>query len=949
MKQLLVLISLICLSSHAFSQNWNFGLNQKQENLPKSNAAKILAIPKVRMENPTILTLDKNNEYIISEGWDMIAAWKLVSKPFLESSYSTKEWYNATVPGTVLTTLVDQGVYPDPYIGLNNLQIPDTLSRMDWWYRVKFDLPNLAKQKEFAQLLFNGINYKAQIWFNGHLLGNMMGAFKRGIYDIGHLVKNKDNVLAVQIFPPNNPGIPHEANMEHFGPNGGVLCLDGPTFVATEGWDWMPAMRDRSIGIWQDVRLSLGGPILIENAQIITDLPLPDTTKVAITIKATLHNKSKIVQTINLAGEIGSIQFKKEYKLTAGERKNIVLTPELFPQLTMKNPKLWWPNGYGGQNLYYLKLSTDKGSEKTIRFGIREMSYELTVDAPEKQGVRIDYSPTDIKEKKPLFSYDSKSLRKLTEVNPNVVVPQLRKDVDIRNFNQKESANPYLFIKVNGVPIFIKGGNWGMDDAMKRVSRSQLEPYFRLNAEQNFNMARNWLGQNTEEVFYDLCDEYGMLVWNDFTISSDSSNLRPLDNTLFLANAEDIVKRYVNHPSIAIWGCGNETYAPENLEEGFQKIIARYDGTRHYHGQSRFVNMGSSGPWKYIRDYTQYYSEIAIGFNSELGAPSVPTYGTLKKFIPKEDLWPMGDVWSYHDAIINGWVGWKEYVEDIDSFGTEPCISAEEFCERAQVLNYNLHRVMFESWNDKMWDDTIGTSGLLYWMSHPSWYSVIQQTYSWDYKTFGTFYGIKKACEPLHIQWNLYNHKVQVINASTSAYDNLKVEFEVYNSKGESLLYRKTRVNVVSNGKVNAFVIDLPKTDEKLMMVRLKLTDHKGNLVSINDYWSNDTYTNVPEGLNALKQTKLDIQVSPNKKGNNILEVKVTNRGKTIAPYVEVDILENGESLLPSYFSDSYFNLLPGEHRTITIEAPKLNDTESIKIIVAKALNTRTELSLTDD
>jgi archaellum component FlaF (FlaF/FlaG flagellin family) len=425
--------------------------------------------------------------------------------------------------------------------------------------------------------------------------------------------------------------------------------------------------------------------------------------------------------------------------------------------------------------------------------------------------------------------------------------------------------------------------------------------------------------------------------------------LRPLDHTLFLANAEDIVKRYVNHPSIAIWGCGNETYAPENLEEGFQKIIARYDGTRHYHGQSRFVNMGSSGPWKYIRDYTQYYSEIAIGFNSELGAPSVPTYGTLKKFIPKEDLWPMGDVWSYHDAIINGWVGWKEYVEDIDSFGAEPCISAEEFCERAQVLNYNLHRVMFESWNDKMWDDTIGTSGLLYWMSHPSWYTVIQQTYSWDYKTFGTFYGIKKACEPLHIQWNLYNHKVQVINASTSAYDNLKVEFEVYNSKGESLLYRKTRVNVVSNGKVNAFVIDLPKTDEKLMMVRLKLTDHKGNLVSINDYWSNDTYTNVPEGLNTLKQTKLDIQVSPNKKGNNILEVKVTNRGKTIAPYVEMDILENGESLLPSYFSDSYFNILPGEHRTITIEAPKLNDTDSIKIIVSKALNARTELSLTDD
>lgn len=155
------------------------------------------------------------------------------------------------------------------------------------------------------------------------------------------------------------------------------------------------------------------------------------------------------------------------------------------------------------------------------------------------------------------------------------MLPQLRNGVSISDFNQLSSLNPYLYIKVNGVPIFIKGGNWGMDDAMKRVSRERLEPYFRLNTEQNFNMARNWLGQNTEEVFYNLCDEYGILVWNDFTISTEDSNLRPLDHKLFLKNAEDIVKRYVNHPSIAIWGCGNETYAPRNLEEGFQNIVAK--------------------------------------------------------------------------------------------------------------------------------------------------------------------------------------------------------------------------------------------------------------------------------------------------------------------------------------------------------------------------------------
>jgi archaellum component FlaF (FlaF/FlaG flagellin family) len=1139
MKKIFLTLFIVCVLTNAFSQNWNFGLNQTQKNLPKGNAPIVTTVPKARIEKQGILTLDKDNEYIISDGWDMIEAWKTVSKPILEASCDLTDWYNATVPGTVLTTLVDQGIYPDPYIGLNNLQIPDTLCRMNWWYRVKFDLPNEFEQNEYAQLLFNGINYKAQVWFNGRLIGDMIGAFKRGFFDVGHLLKSKNNVLAIQIFPPNNPGIPHEANMENFGPNGGVLSLDGPTFIATEGWDWMPAMKDRSIGIWQDVRLSSGGSVLIENPQVITDLPLPDTTKAAITIKAMLHNKSKVAQTVHLIGEIGNISVENEYQLEAGEQKNITLTPESFPQLVMNNPKLWWPNGYGNQPLYHLKLSTDKGSEKTIRFGIREMSYELMVDVPDKLNSRIDYSPTDIKEKRPLFVFDEKILRdindipeseedkwlnklekvdfktffnneekyviedyiradyndahwksmlipkwlsgafqnfdgiiwfrksfEMTSIEKNaryylslggiddnditylngvkigmtqdwtkkrnyiipagllkngkntisiqlfdgagnggiygedlfgikkenelvtelsgdwnylpsailkdnqlhfftpdlsyenmpspevnypfssVVLPQLHEGVDISWFNPLESVNPFLFIKVNGVPIFCKGGNWGMDDAMKRVSRSQLEPYFRLNAEQNFNMARNWLGQSTEEVFYDLCDEYGMLVWNDFTISTEGSNLRPLDHKLFLENAEDIVKRFVNHPSIAVWGCGNETFAPHGLEEGFQEIISKYDGTRHYHGQSRFVNMTSSGPWKYTRDYTEYYNNIAFGFNSELGAPSVPTYSTVKKFIPEEDLWPQGDVWSYHDAIVNGWVGWGEYCEDIDAFGEEPCKNAEEFCERAQVLNYNLHRILFESWNDKMWDDTTGTSGVLYWMAHPAWYSVLQQTYSWDYKTFGTFYGIKKSCEPLHIQWNLNDHKVQIINASSKSHKGLNAEFKVYNAKGKSIFSRNKRINITGNEKINAFEMDLPKADESLMMVRLILTDNQGDIVSINDYWCNDKYTNIPIGLNGLKQTRLDIEASLKEKENNTLEVTVTNNGTTIAPYVEMDIICNGESLLPSYFSDSYFNLLPGEHRTITIEVPNLPETEGIKTIVAKALNAKTELTI---
>ena len=205
-------------------------------------------------------------EYQLSKGWEMIEGYKVraAEKSVVAQDLDTSEWYSATVPGTVLTTLVDQGVYPDPYWGLNNLLIPDTLCRMDWWYRNSFNIPR-NKKGEKVKLILNGINYKAEIWFNRQLLGTMTGAFERGIFDITPWVDyDKKNLLAIRILPPNNPGIPHEANRkEGIGPNGGALCLDGPTFISSEGWDWIPGIRDRNMGIWQDVRVKFGNELEI--------------------------------------------------------------------------------------------------------------------------------------------------------------------------------------------------------------------------------------------------------------------------------------------------------------------------------------------------------------------------------------------------------------------------------------------------------------------------------------------------------------------------------------------------------------------------------------------------------------------------------------------------------------------------------------------------------------
>ena len=210
-----------------------------------------------------------------------------------QTSFNAKDWMSATVPGTVLTTMVDRGVYPDPDYGLNNLAIPESLNKQDYWYRVEFHAPRAVSGRRLT-LTFEGINYEARIWLNGQPLGSIKGAFIRGAFDVTGVVKlDKANVLAVRISPPPHPGIPQEQSIKGGpGENGGIMCLDGPTFVATEGWDWIPAVRDRDTGIWQPVTLTATSAVKIGDPQVVTSLPLPDTTRADIEITVPLENDS---------------------------------------------------------------------------------------------------------------------------------------------------------------------------------------------------------------------------------------------------------------------------------------------------------------------------------------------------------------------------------------------------------------------------------------------------------------------------------------------------------------------------------------------------------------------------------------------------------------------------------------------------------------------------------
>lgn len=903
------------------------GLKQKQHDslMPHGKAPYQTATRVAKQTIPTRLVPVQQGEWVLSGGWELGTSSQVLESPvsIFSPEFNTSDWYNATVPGTVLTTLVNQGVYPDPYFGLNNMSIPDTLAQIQWWYRIPFETPqNISGQT--VQLLFNGINYRAEVYLNGTKLGNMAGAFIRGEYDITSLLKpSGQNILAVLVSPPDNPGISHEQSMlAGQGLNGGPTSLDGPTFIASIGWDWIPGIRDRNAGIWQDVRLKIGSGVQIGDPQVITNLPLPDTTNATVKIIAPVKNLTARAVSGTLSAKFEGVDISLPYSLGPNEEKTLVFDPASFSALNIKNPKLWWPNNYGQPNLYHLELQAGSGNGfgdlKKLRFGIRELSYELMIYTPEKGRHRVAYTPVDVNNGNQLI-FDYEKVMLVGDPRQKRTIPTLYPDVDeAAVFEQLSNDDPvgqYLVFRVNGVRVFIKGGTFGMDDGMKRISREKMEPYFKLHKEAAFNLIRNWTGETTEELFYELADEYGMLVWNDFWITTDDT-VEPNDYDLFMTNATDVVRRFRTHPSIALWCPRNEGYAPEGMEPRLARMMAQEDQTRHYHGNSRFLNSVNSGPYGFIKDRSRYYTEFAEGFNTELGAQAIPTANTIRKFIAPEDLWPINDVWAYHD-LHHTTHFFQDFMAAVNSYGKAN--SMEEFSKKSQMVTYSTWQAMIEGVNSRMWDNT---TGVILWMSHPAWPSMTWQTYTYDYETPGSYFGAKKAQEPVHIQMNRPTNKIVILNATRQNYKGMTATVRYYDLSGKAYYTKSEKYDVPAVSKVDCFV-PAPEGKAAYTLARLELKDAKGNIVSVNDYWPDQDNLAANSELN--KVGKPTLKLTRKGASSGVLTYELQNTSKELAVAVKLNAKEkaSGELILPAYFSDGYINLLPGEKRTITLKLPQ--------------------------
>ncbi len=893
--------------------------------LPKSSAPASTPLARPPYAGPSLLASGPPDSWTLAK-WSMIEAPRVhaggagLSRP----GFGASDWYAATVPGTVLTTLVDRGIYPDPEHGLDNMAIPESLARQDYWYRAEFPTPDAAPGRN-ARLTFKGVNYAAEVWFNGERLGAIKGAFVRGRFDVRLAPRPGDlNALAVRISPPPHPGIPHEQSLAAgAGENGGMQALDGPTFFATEGWDWIPGVRDRNSGLWQDVVLSLSGVVRLGDAQIVTTLPKGDDSEANIEIAAPIENLSAAAIQVTVSAAFDDVTVSKTVMSPPGAT-TVTFSPDEFPALAVAHPRLWWPNGYGPPTLHTLHLGVSaqgaKSDRQDVRFGMRAITYELSLMDAGGHLRRVEIDPARARRLgQVLTDGRHEAIRKSVDGWVASLAPGAEASPAVRALPDT-SLSPFLVIKVNGVRIAARGGSWGMDDWRKRVSRERLEPYFRLHREAHLNIIRNWVGQNTEDVFYDLADEYGLLILNDFWTSTQDFQLEPQDVPLFLANAADVIARYRNHPSIALWFGRNEGVPQPILNEGLERLVHDLDGTRYYSGSSNRVNLQDSGPYNY-RDPAGYFTSYAKGFAVEVGTPSFPTLEAFEAMTPPSDRWPISDTWAYHDWHQDGNGATASFMDAMNTRYGAPG-SLADFERKAQLMNYETYRAIFEGMNAELWTRS---SGRMLWMTQPAWPSTQWQIYSHDYDTHAAFYGVKAAAEPVHVQISPPDQRIELVDNTIAPLRGVAVTARVLALDGKPLVERHLALDVAADDVAIGPALDLAAllASHGALIVRLDATDQAGGLLSRNLYWlTRDAAAG--QALSAMQAQPIRLSARQlSRAPEDHVTVTISNAGDAPALNLKLTLLDaQGARILPAYYSDNYVSLLAKESRTIDIAFP---------------------------
>ncbi len=821
-------------------------------------------------------------------GMDVVArtSWKVQRASEVKSkgeaiaseTFDDSNWLSATVPGTVLTSYLRAGALPDPNYRDYQLYISESFFNSDFWYRTELQTDVLG-ERTFLNL--DGINWKAAVYLNGKYVDCIEGAFKHGCFDVTDIIRKGSNHLAIRIIKNAHPGRVKEQNALTAESNGGHLGADNATFHASIGWDWLPTVRGRNIGIWNDVYLTHKGNVSIDDPFVSSILPqLPDTTIAEVTAQMVLHNHSHHNIKGKFIGNFGDIEFSRDVELKAGEEMPLTINTANTPTLRIKNPHLWWPNGYGEPYLYDVKMRFEVNGkvsdECQFKSGIRQMTWS-----------HDDYEPAD-------------------------VVP-----------GSFGTSTKRLSLYVNGRRFVGFGGNWGLSEHNLNYRDREYDAAIRYHKEMNFTMIRNWVGQIADEEFYEACDRYGIMVWQDFWLANPYDGPDPYYPELFMDNATDLVRRIRNHPSIAIYVGRNEGYPPANLDNALKTLVDEVHPGMHYISHSAAEVVSGGGPYRAL-PVKDYFSLFGIDrFHSERGMPCIPNYENIMRFMNEDDVWPINtaehpnNMYGLHDYCLQSAQRTNTFNEMFAQAFGEPK-NAQQFAELSQWLCYDGYRAIFESRGDYR-------RGLLLWMSHPSWPSFVWQTYDYYLDPTAAYFACRKACEPLHIQRNAATNMVEVVNYRAGLQNGLTARAELITQIGEVKWSKECQINIGEDQTQKCF--DLPQDASTLSsltdtyFIRLFIKDNDNNVLSENIYWIGKEEGNL-KSLLTLPKAKLDMKITTKLVGDEWhLTANINNSDKVPAMMVHLSARDShtNEPLLPVIYSDNYFFIMPGESKTVNI------------------------------
>jgi mannosylglycoprotein endo-beta-mannosidase len=862
----------------------------------RTSALKTLSIFLIIFSTAVQLFAQDQDE--LNTGWLGMPADKIEASGTEISAvgFPVTAWKNAVVPGTVLTTMLANQEVPDPFYGMNNKLIPDIYDTgreyYTYWFVKDFKEQQPGGDRQ-VWLKFRGINYSCDIFLNGKKVNAapFKGMYLRKAYNITRLLaKNGNNRLAVIVHPPDAVGNPNG------GQGGDGTIAKGVGLQYTAGWDWIRPVRDRNTGIWDKVFIERTGSVSLDNPHVVTLVPgkrkqTGFQQPAIIKVSAELKNTSSASVSGTLVYILNGQKVSKSVLLKPNST-----TEYKFPDFVLKNPKLWWPAGYGKQELYPVQISFLKGGKlsgsRNVNIGVREIQTAWNNTTQSKE------------------------------------------------------------VHVNGQKIFIKGGNWIISDAMLRFSKSRYDTEIRYHRDMNLNLIRIWGGALIERPeFYDACDKYGMLVFQDFWMSGDCNGRwvdpmkledqwarrkYPDDHHLFLESAADMIRMVRNHPSLAIWCGGNEITPPDDILVPLRdSILPALDGTRWFIDYSNADEMskntlGGNGDGPYgIQNISTFWETKSYPFNSEVGSVGVGDIESLERFIPKanltapqyispdkrEDKGPsekVDSVWDYHNYLGVG------YEDHIIPYGKPT--DAADFTRKAQLVNYNQYRGLMEGFSSHMWE---WYSGVIIWKTQNPWTSMRGQLYDYYLDPNAGLYGLRSGGEMLHAMYNPVDGMVMLVNNDLKGKQNIMLVVKSYDMDGKETTL--AQVFCYMDASSIKKILSLKKSVDELAakkgsFLSIQLLDQDKKLLSDNFYWMPDN-KGLYSGLAKLKTAAVNVTTKQLRAGK--LEVTLSNPSNGPVSFFNRLSLINPatkQRILPAFCSDNYFSVLPGAVKKITID-----------------------------